>query len=91
MERLVKCYGTFTAVDGISLQVREGEFFGFLGPNGAGKTTTINAILGSRTRAAAGLPFSATITSATGAARDASWDCRRRSTTSIGISRCATC
>jgi len=46
VERLVKCYGTFTAVDGISLQVREGEFFGFLGPNGAGKTTTINAIAG---------------------------------------------
>jgi ABC-2 type transport system ATP-binding protein len=43
---LVKRYGTFTAVDGISLRVRAGEFFGFLGPNGAGKTTTINAIVG---------------------------------------------
>jgi len=42
----VKRYGSFTAVDGISLQVLEGEFFGFLGPNGAGKTTTINAIAG---------------------------------------------
>jgi len=42
----VKRYGTFTAVDGISLRVRAGEFFGFLGPNGAGKTTTINAIVG---------------------------------------------
>jgi ABC-2 type transport system ATP-binding protein len=33
-------------VDGISLRVAAGEFFGFLGPNGAGKTTTINAIVG---------------------------------------------
>jgi ABC-2 type transport system ATP-binding protein len=43
---LVKRYGDFTAVDGISLRVEAGEFFGFLGPNGAGKTTTINAIVG---------------------------------------------
>ena len=35
-----------TAVDGLSLDVAQGEFFGFLGPNGAGKTTTINAIVG---------------------------------------------
>jgi ABC-2 type transport system ATP-binding protein len=43
---LVKRYGDFAAVDGISLRVEAGEFFGFLGPNGAGKTTTINAIVG---------------------------------------------
>ncbi len=42
----MKRYGSFTAVDGISLRVESGEFFGFLGPNGAGKTTTINAIVG---------------------------------------------
>jgi ABC-2 type transport system ATP-binding protein len=42
----VKRYGNFTAVDGISLSVESGEFYGFLGPNGAGKTTTINAIVG---------------------------------------------
>jgi ABC-2 type transport system ATP-binding protein len=42
----VKRYGSFTAVDGISLRVRAGDFYGFLGPNGAGKTTTINAIAG---------------------------------------------
>lgn len=43
---LVKKYGTFTAVDNLSLQVREGEIFGLLGPNGAGKTTTILMLLG---------------------------------------------
>jgi ABC-2 type transport system ATP-binding protein len=43
---LVKRYGDFTAVDGVSLRVEAGEFYGFLGPNGAGKTTTINAIVG---------------------------------------------
>ncbi len=42
----MKRYGSFTAVDGISLRVQSGEFFGFLGPNGAGKTTTINAVVG---------------------------------------------
>jgi ABC-2 type transport system ATP-binding protein len=46
IDGLVKHYGDFTAFDGISLQVQEGEFFGLLGPNGAGKTTTINAIVG---------------------------------------------
>ena len=34
------------AVDGLNLQVRSGEVFGFLGPNGAGKTTTMNVLLG---------------------------------------------
>jgi ABC-2 type transport system ATP-binding protein len=46
IENLVKCYGDFAAVDGVSLTVEEGEFFGLLGRNGAGKTTTINAIVG---------------------------------------------
>jgi ABC-2 type transport system ATP-binding protein len=43
---LVKQYGRFTAVDGVSLEVRPGEIHGFLGPNGAGKTTTIKMIAG---------------------------------------------
>ena len=43
---LVKRYGTFTAVDGVSLDVAPGEIHGFLGPNGAGKTTTIRMIAG---------------------------------------------
>ena len=43
---LVKTYGAFTAVNGVSLDVRPGEIHGFLGPNGAGKTTTIRMIAG---------------------------------------------
>jgi ABC-2 type transport system ATP-binding protein len=43
---LVKRYGAFTAVDGVSLEVKPGEIHGFLGPNGAGKTTTIRIIAG---------------------------------------------
>jgi ABC-2 type transport system ATP-binding protein len=45
-EGLVKRYGTFTAVDGVSLDVPPGRIHGFLGPNGAGKTTTIRMIAG---------------------------------------------
>jgi ABC-2 type transport system ATP-binding protein len=43
---LKKTYGDFTAVDGISFEINEGEIFGLLGPNGAGKTSTINMIIG---------------------------------------------
>jgi ABC-2 type transport system ATP-binding protein len=43
---LVKCFGDFTAVDGVNFQVHAGEVFGWLGPNGAGKTTTIRMLLG---------------------------------------------
>ncbi len=46
IDGLVKRYGDFTAVNGISFDVPAGEFFGLLGPNGAGKTTTINSIVG---------------------------------------------
>ena len=46
IENLVKKYGTFTAVDDISLKVQPGQIFGFLGPNGAGKTTTIKLLAG---------------------------------------------
>jgi ABC-2 type transport system ATP-binding protein len=46
IQNLVKRYGRFTAVDGVSLDVGPGEIHGFLGPNGAGKTTTIRMIAG---------------------------------------------
>ncbi len=45
-ESLVKRFGGFTAVDGISLRVERGEFFGLLGPNGAGKTSAIRMMYG---------------------------------------------
>lgn len=43
---LSKFYGKFRALNGISLTVEDGEFFGFIGPNGAGKSTTIRILLG---------------------------------------------
>ena len=46
MHELVKTFGTFVAVDHVSLQVKKGEIFGFLGPNGAGKSTTIRMLCG---------------------------------------------
>jgi len=44
-DSLTKEYGTVTALDRVSLDVAEGEIFGFLGPNGAGKSTLINLLL----------------------------------------------
>jgi ABC-type multidrug transport system ATPase subunit len=41
-------YGSFTAVDGLSLGIRRGELFGLLGPNGAGKSSTIRVLIGQR-------------------------------------------
>jgi ABC-2 type transport system ATP-binding protein len=49
VQELVKRYGRFTAVDGISFAIRRGEIFGILGPNGAGKTTTLEILEGIRT------------------------------------------
>ncbi len=46
IDNLVKRFGDFVAVDHVSLQVRQGEVFGFLGPNGAGKSTTIRMLCG---------------------------------------------
>jgi ABC-2 type transport system ATP-binding protein len=45
---IVKHYGDVHAVDGVSFEVEEGEFFGILGPNGAGKTTTLEIVEGLR-------------------------------------------
>lgn len=46
IKNLVKKFGSFTAVNDITLSIGEGQFFGFLGPNGAGKTTTIKVMTG---------------------------------------------
>ncbi|GAB2754567.1 ABC transporter ATP-binding protein [Sinomonas soli] len=51
-EELVKAYGEFRAVDGISFEVPAGESFGLLGPNGAGKSTTMRMIGGVTQRTA---------------------------------------
>lgn len=49
VKNLTKTFGKFTAVNGISFQLEEGEILGFLGPNGAGKTTTLQMLIGSLT------------------------------------------
>ena len=46
LSNLTKLYGSFRAVDAISLHVPKGALYGFLGPNGAGKTTTLRMIAG---------------------------------------------
>jgi len=46
VRNLTKRFGDFTAVDGISFEIKPGEILGLLGPNGAGKTTTIQMLLG---------------------------------------------
>jgi ABC-2 type transport system ATP-binding protein len=46
IENLVKRFGDFVAVDQVSIDVAQGEIFGFLGPNGAGKSTTIRVLCG---------------------------------------------
>jgi ABC-2 type transport system ATP-binding protein len=45
-DHLTRRFGDFTAVDGLTLTIAEGEAFGLLGPNGAGKTTTIRMLAG---------------------------------------------
>jgi len=48
LENVTKRYGALTALDGVSLQVEPGEFFGLLGPNGAGKSTLMSLVVGLR-------------------------------------------
>ena len=44
VQQIVKKFGDFTAVNGVSFAVEEGEIFGLLGPNGAGKSTLIRML-----------------------------------------------
>ena len=44
LDRLTKKYGEFTALDGLSLEIADGQLHGFVGPNGAGKTTTMRIL-----------------------------------------------
>ncbi len=46
IRELTKYYGKARGIEGVSLQVEEGDFFGFIGPNGAGKSTAIRTLLG---------------------------------------------
>ena len=46
VNNLTKRFGKFTALDGVNMEVNEGEVYGFIGPNGAGKSTTIRVLLG---------------------------------------------
>jgi ABC-2 type transport system ATP-binding protein len=66
VDNLSKRYGAFTALDGCSLGVHEGEVFGLLGPNGAGKTTLLRLLLGY-------------VVPSAGLARIAGFDCRTQS------------
>ena len=45
-ENLTRRFGSFTAVDGVNLEIEEGDIFGFLGPNGSGKSTVIRMLCG---------------------------------------------
>ena len=46
IKNLEKSYGSFKAVNGLNLEIKKGEIFGFIGPNGAGKSTTMKIISG---------------------------------------------
>jgi branched-chain amino acid transport system ATP-binding protein len=57
VEGLTKVFGGFTAVNGVSFEVKEGEILGLIGPNGSGKSTTFNLISGALPPTAGSVKF----------------------------------
>lgn len=57
VQNLTKQFGGFVALDGISIQVNEGERLGLIGPNGSGKTTLINCVSGALTNESGVISF----------------------------------
>ena len=60
LRSVTKRYGTTTALDDVSLEVKRGEFFGLLGPNGAGKSTLMSLVAGLRSPDAGALTLDGT-------------------------------
>ena len=60
VQNLTKQFGGFVALDGVSIQVNQGERFGLIGPNGSGKTTLINCVSGALTNDSGEISFQGT-------------------------------
>ena len=76
VKNLVKNYGSFQAVKGISFDVMEGEIFGLLGPNGAGKSTTLEIIETLRTKTSGDIVVDGLLPDAIAIAEVATDECR---------------
>jgi ABC-type sugar transport system ATPase subunit len=61
LDRFAKSFGRHTAVQGLDIEVEDGEFMVFLGPSGCGKTTTLNCIAGLETPSSGRVLFSTRI------------------------------
>jgi ABC-2 type transport system ATP-binding protein len=61
LDHVTKRYGALTALDGVSLRVARGEFFGLLGPNGAGKSTLMSLVAGLRAPDGGGLTLNGAV------------------------------
>lgn len=78
LENVTRKFGSFTAVDDLSMSVPKGQVLGFLGPNGAGKTTTMRMISGFLSPTSARFPFAGmTLPNSPSKSRNASAICRK--------------